>query len=154
MCLFPKFQNALYCLHLFWFYMQPGDRVRKGSWSYMKRDGSSQLISVSQSSSTDGICSKVNSTVRTISFPFWGGSVDKRSHIAVHNVDLSDCGVLGCEAMTQVCMLSQPRRAQSEQPPPRRTGNFYTLDSASKTWHAHNITVPLLLSKRRPYFQT
>ncbi|XP_067008355.2 sorting nexin-17 [Anabrus simplex] len=39
---------------------QPGDRSRKGSWSYMKRDGSSQLISVSQSASTDGISSNAD----------------------------------------------------------------------------------------------
>ncbi|PSN32989.1 Sorting nexin-17, partial [Blattella germanica] len=48
---------------------QPGDRVRKGSWSYMKRDGSSQLISVSQSASTDGICSKTNSTNGEVKSP-------------------------------------------------------------------------------------
>lgn len=48
---------------------QPGDRVRKGSWSYMKRNGSSQLISVSQSSSSDGICSKVNSTNGDVKSP-------------------------------------------------------------------------------------
>ncbi|XP_049858580.1 sorting nexin-17 isoform X2 [Schistocerca gregaria] len=37
---------------------QPSDNSRKGSWSYMKRDGSSQLISISQSTSTDGIATK------------------------------------------------------------------------------------------------
>lgn len=36
---------------------QPAEHPRKGSWSYMKRDGSSQLINLSQSMSTDGISS-------------------------------------------------------------------------------------------------
>lgn len=39
---------------------QPSDNSRKGSWSYMKRDGSSQLISISQSTSSDGIATKSN----------------------------------------------------------------------------------------------
>nr|CAD7603277.1 unnamed protein product [Timema genevievae] len=37
-----------------------GNSVRKNSWSYMKRDGSSQLISISQSVSSDDIGSSVN----------------------------------------------------------------------------------------------
>ncbi|GFG30468.1 hypothetical protein Cfor_09310 [Coptotermes formosanus] len=48
---------------------QAGDRTRKGSWSYMKRDGSSQWISVSQSASSDGICSKISSTNGDIKSP-------------------------------------------------------------------------------------
>jgi hypothetical protein len=112
----------------------------------MKRDGSSQLISVSQSSSTDGICSKVNSTVRTISFPIleWicGGDYDERSHIVEHNVDLSDCGPLGCDTMTQVCVMSQLRRPE----------NLHTLASRSNTRHARVITVPPPLIKEEALF--
>ncbi|KDR21557.1 sorting nexin-17 [Zootermopsis nevadensis] len=48
---------------------QPGDKVRKGSWSYMKRDGSSQLISVSQSASSDAICSNISSANGDVKSP-------------------------------------------------------------------------------------
>lgn len=48
---------------------QPGNRTRKGSWSYMKRDGSSHWISVSQSASSDGISSNINSTNGDIKSP-------------------------------------------------------------------------------------
>jgi hypothetical protein len=62
-------QNFFCYLILFGFYIQHGDKVRKGSWSYMKRDGSSHLISVSQSASSDGICSNISSPVRIMLFP-------------------------------------------------------------------------------------
>ncbi|KAK7863146.1 hypothetical protein R5R35_012761 [Gryllus longicercus] len=45
---------------------QPGDRARKGSWSYMKRDGSSQLIS--HSNSVDSISSNSDSANGEVKF--------------------------------------------------------------------------------------
>lgn len=39
----------------------PGELPQKQTWPYMKRDGSSQVLSSSQSSSSDGFCSSVSS---------------------------------------------------------------------------------------------
>lgn len=39
----------------------PGDIAQKQNWSYMKRDGSSQVLSSSQSSSSDGFSSSLSS---------------------------------------------------------------------------------------------
>lgn len=44
---------------------QPGDQVKNGSFSYMKRDGSSQQICLSQSNSSDCLASSANGHVKS-----------------------------------------------------------------------------------------